>query len=104
MPQTVATRAAAGASAAAAALLGSVYLNNRYGVSTDIKQLLRDRAFRKRLTARVAQFSSNASLYHMLELADPSASALWFEGRSWSYAEVILGRSKRQSASMEMHD
>ncbi|KAM0331296.1 hypothetical protein ACHAQA_002966 [Verticillium albo-atrum] len=87
-------KVAIAASAAAATLLGALYANNRYGVSYDINQLLAEKAFRKRFEERVAVLGNDISLYHMLELADPRAEALWFENRRWTYAEVLSEASK----------
>ncbi|SPO04692.1 related to acyl-CoA synthetases (AMP-forming)/AMP-acid ligases II [Cephalotrichum gorgonifer] len=89
-----AKKAAIAASAAAATVLGALYANDRYGFSYDINQLLSERAFRKRLEERIRALGGDVSYYHMLQLADPSAEALWYEGRRWNYAEVIMESSK----------
>ncbi|KAM0275041.1 hypothetical protein ACHAQH_007602 [Verticillium albo-atrum] len=82
------------ASAAAATLVGALYANSRYGVSYDINQLLFEKSFRKRFQERLDTLGDDLSLYHMFELADPRAEALWFENRSWSHAEVLAEASK----------
>ncbi|RMJ07496.1 hypothetical protein CDV36_012916, partial [Fusarium kuroshium] len=92
--QTPVKKAAIAAGAATATLLGALYANTRYGVSYDINQLLSEKAFRKRIDERARALGDDISLYHMMQLADPQAEALWFEGRGWTYAELILESSK----------
>lgn len=89
--QTPVKKAAIAAGAATATLLTALYANTRYGVSYDINQLLSEKAFRKRMDERIRALGDDASLFHMLQLAEPQAEALWFEGRGWTYAELILG-------------
>ncbi|KAH6676983.1 putative bifunctional fatty acid transporter/acyl-CoA synthetase [Plectosphaerella plurivora] len=87
-------KVAIAASAAAATLLGALYANNRYGVTYDINQLLSEKSFRKRFQDRIALLGDDVSLYHMWELADPRAEALWFENRRWTYGEVLEESSR----------
>lgn len=101
--QAPARAAVMAASAATATLLGALYLDQRYGLSYDIQQLLREKAFRNRLQERIRSLGDDVSLYHMLELAEPTAEALWFEGRRWTYAEVLQGWS-RTSRRTEIHE
>jgi hypothetical protein len=91
-------RAAGAATATALAAL----LDKRYGVSHDVSQILQDRAFRKRMGARINDLGDDVTIYRMLELAQPDAAALWFEGRSWSYAEMIAGDSLIFASSIEL--
>ncbi|KAK7892717.1 hypothetical protein LTR67_006954 [Exophiala xenobiotica] len=74
----------AASTAAAASLL--LYADHSLGITRDIQQHRLDASF----TARFPQFlsklgDSSPHLYRMLELADPTADALWFEGRTWNY-------------------
>src|SRR4051794_13390332 len=69
----------------------AAYLDARYSITRDVSQLLADRKFGKRLQERIGQLGSHVTVYRMWELADPSAEALWFEGRSWTYAETKRG-------------
>ena len=85
-------QAAIAASATAAALLSALYANHRYGITYDVNQLLSEKAFRKRLQQRIGELGDDLSVYHMLELADQQAEALWFENRRWTYGGVILGK------------
>jgi hypothetical protein len=96
---TNAVRAAGGAAAAAFAAL---FLSDRYGVSRDVGQILQDRAFRKRMDARINHLGDDVTIYRMLELAQPDAAALWFEGRSWTYAETKAGDSPIFASSIEL--
>jgi len=77
--------AASFALAGASALL----LDSTLGISRDISQLRSDSAFGARLGAHIGKLGSHVSLYHLLELADPIADALWFEGKTWSYAAML---------------
>ncbi|RSL77246.1 hypothetical protein CEP51_009231 [Fusarium floridanum] len=100
--QTPVKKAAIAAGAATATLLSALYANTRYGVSYDINQLLSEKAFRKRIDERARALGDDFSLYHMMQLAEPQAEALWFEGRGWTYAELIL-ESNRLAAVFHHH-
>lgn len=75
--------------AASAVLAGATYLDAHYGVSRDIGQVLADRRMGKRIEQRIKQVGDYASVYGHLKTADPHAEGLWFEGRSWTYAEIL---------------
>lgn len=79
------------AGAAAAALAGAWYLNDRFSVSADINNMRHVRANRIALEKRIAELGDNATIYRMLESCRPEAEALWFEGRTWTYAELKKG-------------
>ncbi|RSL43061.1 hypothetical protein CEP54_015245 [Fusarium duplospermum] len=100
--QTPVKKAAIAAGAATATLLGTLYANNRYGVSYDINQLFSEKAFRKRIDERARALGDDVSLHHMMQLAEPQAEALWFEGRGWTYAELVL-ESSRLAAVFHHH-
>ncbi|KAF3358299.1 hypothetical protein VdG1_02785 [Verticillium dahliae VDG1] len=87
-------KVAIAASAAAATVVGALYANRRYGVSYDINQLLAEQSFRKRFQERVGALGNDMTVFHMFELADPRAEALWFEGRTWTYGEVLAEASR----------
>lgn len=74
--------------AGVATALGAAYVNARLALGHDVGQYLDNRAFSKRLAQWLKKVSGETTLYRLLEFADPTAEALWFEGRSWSYAEV----------------
>ncbi|RSL55957.1 hypothetical protein CEP53_006941 [Fusarium sp. AF-6] len=100
--QTPVKKAAIAAGAATATLLSALYANTRYGVSYDINQLLSEKAFRNRIDERARALGDDFSLYHMMQLAKPQAEALWFEGRGWTYAELIL-ESRKLAAVFHHH-
>jgi hypothetical protein len=75
----------------AASVAGLAYLDGYYSISRDVRQFLSDRQFKKRLDARIGLMGTHITMYHMFELADASAAALWFEGRSWTYGEALRG-------------
>ncbi|KIX01988.1 uncharacterized protein Z518_07927 [Rhinocladiella mackenziei CBS 650.93] len=72
--------------ASAAATAGLIYADYSLGVSRDISQYRRDKSFTKRFPQFISRLGPQSPhLYRMLELADPNADALCFEGRSWNY-------------------
>ena len=77
--------------ASTALVAGATYVDAQLAISRDVKQLLSDRRYGNAIGSRFKALENNASAYGHLVLADPNASALWFEGRSWTYAEVIRG-------------
>jgi hypothetical protein len=79
------------AAATAALVASATYIDGHYAISRDIKHLLSDRRFGQRIQGKCQQLGQHATLYHHMELADPAADALWFEGREWTYAEMKKG-------------
>lgn len=88
---TVPSRVISSAGAATAAVAATLFLNNRYGLSYDVGELSRNRKFKRRIDDRIKELGDDVTIYRMLELAKPDAPALWFEGRSWTYAELKAG-------------
>lgn len=74
--------------AAGGLLAGASYLDARYSISRDLKQLWNDRKWRQRFLAKVESLGNHTTIYHMIELCNPEDEALWFEGRSWCYDEL----------------
>ncbi|PMD21149.1 acetyl-CoA synthetase-like protein [Hyaloscypha hepaticicola] len=74
--------------AASAALAAGAYLNAKWSIGTDLKNLQHDRAWGKRLGAFIEALGDTVTLYGMLERVNPHAEALWFEGRTWTYGEI----------------
>lgn len=68
-----------------------IYIDSQVAITKDIRQLMEDRAFGKRLQSRIGSLGSEVTLYHMLEQADQLADALWFEGLTWSYVDLKKG-------------
>ena len=79
-------KVAASAALAAASLL---YLDRSLGISRDVSQYREEASFATRFPEFLSKLGPQSPhLYRMLELADPAADALWFEGRSWSYSAM----------------
>jgi hypothetical protein len=78
--------------AAAAAVAGLSYLDARFAISRDLKQLRNDKKWFQRFQAKIQELGDHATIYHMLELAKPDNECLWFEGRTWTYAEFLKGK------------
>jgi hypothetical protein len=79
-----------------AVLSGAAYLDARYGISRDVGQLLADRRMSKRIEQRIKEIGSYASLYGHMQTAKKDQEGLWFEGRSWTYSEIIKGKHNRR--------
>jgi hypothetical protein len=77
--------------AAGATVATAIALDATLGFSTDIRQIRNDKQFVARLQQSIARLGDRVTLYHLLELADQNADALWFEGRSWNYAAMKIG-------------
>ncbi|BDD56134.1 hypothetical protein MPDQ_000644 [Monascus purpureus] len=77
----------------ALSLAAGAYLNAKLSLSTDISQILGDRAWVKRLGRRMAELGDSATIYKMLERVvdvdgHGSTEALWFENRTWTYSQL----------------
>lgn len=78
--------------AAAAATVGAWRMaDNKLGLSLDVQLMLRDRKYLKDVMAQTASREGRASMFHMLQDCNPDADALWFEGRTYTYRDVIQG-------------
>jgi hypothetical protein len=76
----------------AATLVAGAYLNAKLGVGVDLKQLSYEREFGVRLGKRIQLLGDTCTIYHMFELVDSNAEALWFEGRTWTYGDLNKGK------------
>ncbi|KAE9367888.1 acetyl-CoA synthetase-like protein [Stipitochalara longipes BDJ] len=74
--------------ATSAALAAGAYLNAKWSIGIDLRNLHHDRAWGKRLGAFIAALGDTVTLYHMFAKVDPHVEALWFEGKSWTYGEL----------------
>jgi len=74
-----------------AILSGAAYLDGHYGISRDLGQLLADRRMAKRIEQRIKQVGDVASLYGHVQTAQMEQEGLWFEGRTWTYFEILKG-------------
>ncbi|RFU26976.1 hypothetical protein B7463_g9372, partial [Scytalidium lignicola] len=80
---------AIGAAAATAAV--AAYADAKFGFSLDRKYRKADKTFGKLLGQHIEKLGDHTSLYHLLELADQNADALWFEGNTWTYKQMLEG-------------
>jgi hypothetical protein len=83
--------------AASAALAAGAYLNAKWSVGIDLRNLQHDRAWGKRLGEFIEALGDTVTLYRMFERVSPEAEALWFEGKSWTYGEIKKGISLLKS-------
>lgn len=79
------------AASVATAALGATILDSQLSISKDMRQLMEDRAFGKRLNSRIQSLGDEVTLYRMVEQADQTADALWFEGITWTYGALKTG-------------
>lgn len=91
MSRALSSKTISSAGAATAAVAAAFFLNDRYGLSHDIGELAQTRKYKQRIDAKIKELGDDVTIYRMLELARPDASALWFEGRTWTYAELKAG-------------
>ncbi|KAK6382711.1 hypothetical protein LTS17_003380 [Exophiala oligosperma] len=95
----MATIAAASTTAAASLLL---YANHSLGVTKDLQQYRLDQSFNKRFPEFLGALGPQSPhLYRMLELADPNADALYFEGRTWNYRAM---KAQVDELAQGLHD
>ena len=77
------------AAAAAATLVAGLGLNSYLGISRDVAHLQFQRQYEKLITTHIERAGPQSTcLYRLLELADPNTDAVFFEGRSWTYAAM----------------
>jgi hypothetical protein len=81
----------------AAAAAGGAYLDAKLHLRRDVKHLLSERRFKQRMGKRIELLGDHVTMYHIMELADQGASGLWFEGRSWTYAEMKRGKTRSRN-------
>ncbi|QDS72660.1 hypothetical protein FKW77_002703 [Venturia effusa] len=74
-----------------ALVAGAAYIDAQLSISRDVLQLFRDKNYGKAIGNRFHALRDNASAYGHLLLTDPNASGLWFEGRTWTWAQVKKG-------------
>lgn len=77
--------------AGVATTMGLAYVNAKLALGHDLRQYRANRSFGKRLGKQLEKLGDEVTIYRILELADSSANALWFENRTWTYAELIRG-------------
>ena len=73
---------------AAVATVGAMYLDAKHHIVKDISNWRKGKEFQNILAEGRELMGDYYTLYHALELNDPKADAFWFEGRSWTFADV----------------
>lgn len=74
--------------AATTLLAAGAYLNARFGICYDLKVLKDQKIVAANAIKSAKRHGPNPSLYRFLELADPKADAIWFEGQTLTYGEL----------------
>ena len=77
--------------AAAAVLAAGSYVNARYGIGTDVKEIRHEKDYARRVLEKQTSLGDTCTIYNVFSRADPTSDALWFEGRTWSYGELKYG-------------
>lgn len=77
--------------ASSALVAGATYIDAHLAISRDVQEIIREKRYGKAIGNRFKTLSNNASAYGHLLLTDPEASALWFEGRTWTWGQVKQG-------------
>lgn len=73
---------------AAVATVGAMYLDAKHHIVKDISNWRKSKEFQNILAEGRQLMGDYYTLYHALELNDQKADAFWFEGRSWTFADV----------------
>ena len=72
----------------AAAVVGGMYLDAKHHIVKDITAWRARRQFNNNIAECARLMGDYCTLYHAIDYVDPKAEALWFEGRSWTYADL----------------
>lgn len=81
--------------AGAALVIGGSYINARYGIGTDIREIKHEKNGVKRLFGNFSQLGEGCTIYNVFSRADPTSNALWFEGQTWTYGQLKHGMCSR---------
>jgi hypothetical protein len=79
---------------AAAATAGAMYLDAKHHIIKDLADWKSKLQFRNVVAEGAKLMGDYYTLYHCLEFNDPKAEGFWFEGRSWTFAEIIREADK----------
>lgn len=90
MSQRRQQRLMAATAAGLAALSSAIYADKKYAISSDLKSMRQSKVFLTAMAATLDRLGDNVSVYRILELADQDAEALWFEGRTWTFAQLKM--------------
>lgn len=77
--------------AGAALIAGGSYINARYGIGTDIREISHEKKGVKRLLENFSKLGENCTIYNLFSRSNPTSDALWFEGQSWTYGQLKHG-------------
>lgn len=91
------------AAAAAATVATGTYLNAKFSITTDIKNLKLDRQARASIGQRIQELGDTCTLYSVFDRANPEIEALWFEGQTWTYGELKMGRFSTSSLKITIY-
>lgn len=78
----------------AVATVGAMYLDGKHHIIKDIQEWRARRKLQKVVAECVRLMGNYCTLYHTLKLNDQKADAFWFEGRSWTFADVTREADK----------
>lgn len=81
--------------AGAALVAGGSYINARYGIGTDIREISHEKNGVKRLLENCSRLGENCTIYNAFSRSNPTSDALWFEGQSWTYGQLKHGMASR---------
>jgi len=79
---------------AAVATVGAMYLDAKHHIVKDIREWRNKRQFQSTMVEGNKIMGDYFTIYHMLQLNDPKAEGFWFEGRSWTFSEIIREADK----------
>ena|SRR5690349_17348465 len=77
--------------AGAALLAAGSYVNAKYGIGADIREIGYEKQFTRRLLETYEKLGDSCTLYHVFSKVDPASDALWFEGQTWTYGQLKHG-------------
>jgi len=73
---------------ATVATVGAMYLDAKYHIAKDLNDWRSKRKFSGVIAEGAKAMGDYYTLYHALELNNQKQDAFWFEGRSWTFADV----------------
>jgi len=78
----------------AAATVGAMYLDAKHHIVKDIRDWRNRRKLQDVVLEGQKLMGDYFTIYHALQLNDPKAEGFWFEGRSWTFSEIIREADK----------
>jgi hypothetical protein len=73
---------------ATVATVGAMYLDAKYHIAKDLSDWRNKRKFAGVIAEGAKAMGDYCTIYHALGLNDQKRDAFWFEGRSWTFADV----------------